>query len=125
MLAAWSTWPLYTKTILQNRALLPSKTRDQGCLRRDLIAYILLLRHLFEIHRLPPVIKGGAGSLASSIGVAEPLAAAILATFFQQESGNKYIRNKPLSDKLLLHILVLCLITGNYTNIQAYRYVCR
>jgi hypothetical protein len=33
---------------------------------------------------------------------------------FMQKEGNRYVRTKALNDKLMLHIMVLCLVVSNF-----------
>ena len=98
--------------------------------RREHMCRLLLLRHLFELYRLPPMVRGGASSLSMALGlgtVNQTVAVVLLEHFFQAEGGGeggrgggfdernqRHTRTKALTDKLLLHVLVLCLVVGGY-----------
>jgi hypothetical protein len=128
VLDGWRHWPAFVKSRVED-APMPTAIPNGGDgggldARWEHLCALLLLRHLFDIHRLPPVVKNGAGGLAKMLGsgvegepMNEVVAEACLAAFFQQAGeggGQRHTRTKPLTDKLLLHILVLCLIVGGY-----------
>lgn len=124
VLAGWKHWPAFLRGRVQD-APMPTAVPAAGSggdARWEHLCALMLLRHLLDLHRLPPTLKGGAGALAKMLGngQGEPcnelVAEACLAAFFQQqgEGGARFTRTKPLTDKLLLHVLVLCLIVGGY-----------
>lgn len=100
--------------------------------RKEHMCRLLLLRHLFELYRLPPMVRGGASSLSMALGlgtVNQTVSVVLLEHFFQSEGEGegeggrgggfeeryqRHTRTKALTDKLLLHLLVLCLVVGGY-----------
>ena len=144
VLEGWRHWPAFVRSRLQDAPMptaVPAFDPDgstqaqaAGDARWGHLCALLLLRHLFDLHRLPPVLKGGAPALAKMLGngggepANEAVAEACLEAFFQPPAaaqqqgdgggggggGGRHTRTKPLTDKLLLHILVLCLVVGGY-----------
>ena len=129
VLGGWKYWPAFLKGRVQD-APMPTAVPAAfgggamvgGDARWEHLCALMLLRHLMDLHRLPPTLKGGGGALAKMLGNGqgepcnEMVAEACLAAFFQQqgEGATRFTRTKPLTDKLLLHLLVLCLIVGGY-----------
>ncbi len=126
VLAKFDHWPQWVRQLVM-AAPLPSANDAPSFAsgadpRREHLGRLLLLRHLFELYRLPPVVRGGASSLSASLGLDnlnETVALVFLEQFFQLEgSGDernvRHTRTKVLTDKLLLHVLVLCLVVGGF-----------
>lgn len=86
--------------------------------RREKLCGIVYLRHLFAFQQGPPVLHGDAAQVADVVGLPEAVALRLLSTFAETSTGNseqaKHVRTKGMMDKLLLHLLVLCLIVGGF-----------
>ena len=146
ILGKFEKWPVFVRQLVVNAPLptLDAQTGGGGMYgrrrgggggggmevdpRREHMCRLLLLRHLFELYRLPPMVRGGASSLSTALGlgtVNQTVAVVLLEHFFQAEGGGeggrgfdernqRHTRTKALTDKLLLHLLVLCLVVGGY-----------
>lgn len=126
--------PMPTPTIVKRTSWVGGEAvGGERDLRQEHMCQLLLLRHLFELYRLPPSLRGGAKGLSSALGLGDvdrTVAMVLLEHFFETEGGRgtgaeggsygqegrqvRHTRTKALTDKLLLHMLVLCLVVSGF-----------